>query len=341
VSVTQPAAGPSLPPLASPAHVAPSDTPLVRLQSAIGETVIGSESTVQALTIALACEGHVLLEGLPGLAKTYLVRSFARAVDLGFRRIQFTPDMLPSDIVGNVVLNAKTQSLEFRPGPVFTNILLADEINRAPPKVQSALLEAMQESQVTADGRTYPLPRPFLVIATQNPIEQEGTYSLPEAQLDRFLFRLLLEYPSRPHEVEILTTQGESLGREAPAKVLSPAEIEALHARQLETYVGPDVYQYIADVVRETRNDPRILVGASPRAGVHLLLASRALAVLQERRFVVPDDVRSLAFPVLNHRIILRPEDRRGGRTTDVVGGFAETLREVVRGAVDRVRVPR
>ena len=321
--------------------VSPADSPLGRLQAAIGGTVIGSEPTVEALTIALACDGHVLLEGLPGLAKTYLVRSFARAVDLSFRRIQFTPDMRPSDIVGNVVLNPKSQSLEFRPGPVFTNVLLADEVNRAPPKVQSALLESMQEFQVTADGRTYPIPRPFLVIATQNPIEQEGTYSLPEAQLDRFLFRILLDYPSRSDEVRILTSQGESLGREGAARVLAPAQIEELRTRQLATYVGPDVYQYIADVVRETRNDPRILVGASPRAGVHLLLAARALASLQERRYVVPDDVRSLAFPVLNHRIIVRPEHRRRAAGVDGGHGMVETLREIVGGAVDRVRAPR
>jgi len=257
---------------------------LARLQESIGDTVIGSSGAVQALTIALSCDGHVLLEGLPGLAKTYLDRSFARSLDLSFRRIQFTPDMLPSDIVGNVVLSPTTREFEFRPGPVFCNVLLADEINRAPPKVQSALLETMQEFQVTVDGRTHPLPRPFLVIATQNPVEQEGTYPLPESQLDRFLFRYILGYPDRSEEVRILSSQGESLGREVTPGIASAPEIAALRASHRDTFVSPDLHQYIADVVRETRKDPRILVGASPRAGVHLLLAARALAILEGRR---------------------------------------------------------
>ena len=319
----------------------PTPRLLARLQQSIGESVIGSAGAVQALTIALSCDGHVLLEGLPGLAKTYLVRSFARSLDLSFRRIQFTPDMLPTDIVGNVVLSPTTHELEFRPGPVFCNVLLADEINRAPPKVQSALLETMQEFQVTVDGRTHPLPRPFLVIATQNPVEQEGTYPLPESQLDRFLFRYILGYPDRSDEVRILSSQGESLGREVTPGIASTEDIAVLRARHQDTYVSPDVLAYIADIIRETRQDARILVGASPRAGVHLLLAARALAILEGRRYVLPDDVRALSFSVLNHRIILRPEARRSRGVAPGTIGEADLLREIVGASVDRVKVPR
>jgi len=314
---------------------------LSRLQQAIGENVIGYGDAIEALTIALACDGHLLLEGVPGLAKTYLVRSFAHALDLTFRRIQFTPDMLPADIIGNVVLNPSSRSLEFRAGPVFSNVLLADEINRAPPKVQSALLEAMQEYQVTVDGRTYPLARPFLVIATQNPIEQGGTYPLPEAQLDRFLFRYLLTYPSRPDEVQILRRQGEAPGREPAPRIVTAEQVALLRARQAATYVSPAILEYVADVVRETRNDPRILLGASPRAGVHLLWAARARAALDARRYVLPDDVRALAFATLNHRIILKPEVRRPPGREGAAPREPEVLREVVSGAVDRVAVPR
>lgn len=314
---------------------------LERLQSVIGETVIGYSAAIEALTIALSCDGHVLLEGLPGLAKTYLVREFARALDLTYRRIQFTPDMLPLDIVGNVILNAKTQQFEFRPGPVFSNVLLADEINRAPPKVQSALLEAMQEFQVTVDGRTYPIPRPFLVIATQNPLDQEGTFPLPESQLDRFMFRYVLQYPSRDVEIRILATQAADLGRDVPAHLLSQEQIRALRASHKEVFLHPDVLAYMADIVRETRNDPRIQVGASPRAGVHLMLAARALALLDRRRYVLPDDVRSAAFAVFNHRIVLRPDAKRSRQPAGGSSSTEALLREVIDSVVDRVRSPR
>ncbi len=314
---------------------------LARLQAAIGDNVIGHSGAVEALTIALASDGHVLLEGVPGLAKTYLVRSFAHALDLRFHRIQFTPDMLPSDIVGNVVLSPRTHEFEFRAGPIFANVVLADEINRAPPKVQSALLEAMQEFQVTVDGRSYPLARPFLVIATQNPIELGGTYPLPEAQLDRFLFRYMMSYPGRDDEIEILRRQTAAPGREPPSHVLSVDEITALRDRLAATYVAPDLFEYTADLVRETRSDPRILIGASPRAGVHLLLAARARAAAEGRSYVVPDDLRALAFPVFNHRIVLRPEVRRPPGKDAGTPRESEVLREAISSAIDRVRVPR
>ncbi|HTW77248.1 MAG TPA: MoxR family ATPase [Thermoplasmata archaeon] len=326
-------------PTAVPTEEAAS--PLARLQAAIGDNVIGHSGAVEALTIALAADGHVLLEGVPGLAKTYLVRSFAHALDLTFHRIQFTPDMLPSDIVGNVVLSARTHEFEFRPGPIFANVVLADEINRAPPKVQSALLEAMQEFQVTVDGRSYPLARPFLVIATQNSIELGGTYPLPEAQLDRFLFRYLLGYPNRADEVEILRRQTAAPGREPPAHVLSVEDIAGLRSRLAATHVAPDLFEYTADLVRETRTDPRILIGASPRAGVHLLLAARARAAAEGRTYVLPDDLRALAFPVFNHRIVLRPEVRRPPGKDVGTPRETDILREAIGGAVDRVKVPR
>ena len=316
-------------------------TILERLQAAIGREVIGYAPVVRALTDALLAEGHVLLEGVPGLAKTYLVREFARALDLTYRRIQFTPDMLPLDIVGNVILNAKTQQFEFRPGPVFSNVLLADEINRAPPKVQSALLEAMQEFQVTVDGRTYPLPRPFLVIATQNPLDQEGTFPLPESQLDRFMFRYVLQYPPRDVEIRILATQAVDPGHNVPGHVVTQEQIGVLRASHQGVFLHPDVLAYIADIVRETRNDTRIQVGASPRAGVHLMLAARALAFLDGRHYVLPDDVRSAVFAVLNHRIVLRPDAKRARTPTSPAPGPEGLLREVIDSEVDRVRAPR
>jgi len=330
---------------AAPAGPAPSagepGALLTRLQQAIGRTVIGYDDPIRALTIALACEGHVLVEGLPGLAKTYLVRSFARALDLSFHRIQFTPDLLPLDIVGNVILDPKNQQFEFRPGPIFANIVLADEINRAPPKVQSALLEAMQEFQVTVDGRSYPLPRPFLVIATQNPLDQEGTYPLPESQLDRFLFREVLQYPAAHDEMRILETQGAGTVPAEPRQVVSADEVTELRAALRATYVHPDILQYVAAIVRETRRDPKILVGASPRAGVHLTLAARAAAALDRRSYVIPDDVQELAYPVLNHRIVVRPEAMRTATPTDRSAGSSAVLRGVLEAVLARSNAPR
>jgi MoxR-like ATPase len=314
---------------------------LDRLQTAIGQEVIGYAPVVRALADALLAEGHVLLEGVPGLAKTYLVRTFAHSLDLSFRRIQFTPDMLPSDILGATILNPKDGTFEFRPGPIFAQVILADEINRAPPKVQSALLEAMQEGQVTIEGQSHPLPRPFMVIATQNPIEQEGTYPLPEAELDRFLFRWILDYPSAPDEVTILRTRGD-VPEDAPrSPVVTSEELDRLRALPRQVHVTNDLYLYITQVVRETRQDARILVGASPRASVHLLNAARAAAVLDGRRYMIPDDARDFALPVLSHRVIVKPEaltlsTQRGG-----VGRLAETVRAILAEDLARIDVPR
>jgi MoxR-like ATPase len=313
---------------------------LAALQKAVGEEVIGMEATVRLLAIALVSEGHVLLEGVPGLAKTFLVRRFASTLDLSFKRIQFTPDMLPSDIVGNVVLSPSTQSYEFRKGPVFANVVLADEINRAPPKVQSALLEAMQERQVTVDGVTYPLPRPFLVIATENPVEQEGTYPLPEAELDRLLFRVILGYPTAEAELEILRTHGSQLPTVPATSPLTSDTLLRLRDRALQLRIGEDVLQYVASVVRWTRSDPRVLIGASPRAGVQFVRAAKASALLDGRDFVTPEDVKSLAFWILNHRLLLHPEvitqQYTAGRS-----GLETVLREIVGDGLAKSTVPR
>jgi MoxR-like ATPase len=336
-----PVAGAPVAPIA-PASAVPADPVelLRRLGESIGREVVGYPDVVRALTIALVSEGHILIEGVPGLAKTRLVRAFAQSLQLSFRRIQFTPDMLPSDILGTTILRPKDQSFEFRPGPIFANVILADEINRAPPKVQSALLEAMQERQVTLDGVSRPLPLPFVVIATQNPLEHEGTYPLPEAELDRFLFRWLMDYPNAENEVGILKTGTRPPDPSASAAVLSPGDIDRLRSLHGEVFVHEDLYRYLASVVRQTRKDRRLLLGASPRASVQFLKAVKAAAMLDGRSYVVPDDVRALAFPVFNHRVIVRPEvlSRSAGMggATGSVGQLAQIITE----AVDAVEIP-
>jgi MoxR-like ATPase len=269
-----------------------------------------------------------------------MVHQFAKTLTLSFKRIQFTPDMLPSDIVGNVVLNPAAQRYEFRRGPVFANVILADEINRAPPKVQSALLEAMQERQVTVDGITYPLPRPFIVIATQNPVEQEGTYPLPEAELDRLLFRILLGYPSEADEFEIMRRHGSRVDEPATPEPLTADTLTRYRDRSLGLEVRDEVLRYIGSVVRATRSDARILIGASPRASVQFVRAAKASALLDGRAFVAPEDVKSLAFEVLNHRLLLHPETITqqyvSGRS-----GLEPVLREIVGDALGKAVVPR
>jgi MoxR-like ATPase len=280
-----------------------------RIMGEIRPVVVGQEKTVELMLIALACRGHVLLEGVPGVAKTLLARALAATLGVRMRRVQFTPDMLPSDLTGTLTLRG--EELVFRPGPVFTNVLLADEINRTPPKTQAALLEAMQEGQVTIDGESHPLSPPFLVIATQNPIEYEGTYPLPEAQLDRFLLQVRVDYPSAEQELEMLSLDRDGVdpvGFGRIRQVAGASEVDALVREAQATAVASEVAGYVIALIRRTRELPSVSLGASPRAAVHLLAAAKASARLRGRAFVTPDDIAELAPAVLAHRLIMTPE---------------------------------
>jgi len=281
----------------------------------IGRVYIGPEELVEVLAVALLAPGHVLLEGVPGVAKTTLVKSFARLLGCDFRRIQFTPDLLPADITGTYILDLPTNRFVLRKGPIFCNILLGDEINRAPAKTQSALLEAMGEQQVTIEGLTQRLPEPFLVLATQNPVEQEGVYPLPEAQLDRFFAKVHVGYPEAEQEVTILRTHQREV---APVPLLFSAETVLRLRRAVEgVHVEEELLDYIVRLVRATRDHERIALGASPRAALALLRGAKALALLRGRPFVLPDDIQLLLLPVLRHRLILTPEGELAGSTAD------------------------
>ena len=288
-----------------------------RTQELMQQVVVGLEDVTDQLLVALIAGGHVLLEGVPGTAKTTLCRTFATILGIQFERIQFTPDLLPSDVTGIKVLDRNTSNFVLRTGPVFCQLLLADELNRAPARTQSSLLEAMQERQVTIDGTTLPLPLPFMVLATQNPIEQEGVYRLPEAQLDRFLFRIKVGYPDRDNEVAMLDLHS----RPAPKLTAISTSVEIIGIQsQLDTvYCSDELKRYIIDVVRESRQHNDLLLGASPRAAINLMKASRAYALLKGREFVTHDDVQSICRPVLGHRLIMRPESEMDGRTVEMV----------------------
>lgn len=294
---------------------------LLALRTEISKAVVGQDAVVSGLVIALLCRGHVLLEGVPGVAKTLLVRSLAATLALDFKRVQFTPDLMPGDVTGSLVYDARTAEFEFRAGPVFTNLLLADEINRTPPKTQAALLEAMEERQVTVDGQARPLPDPFIVAATQNPIEYEGTYQLPEAQLDRFLLKLNVGLPPRDQEIAIL---GRHAGGFDPrdlsglTPVAGPAELAAGREAVRNVRVAPEILGYLVDIATATRNSPSIQLGVSPRGSTALLATARAWAWLSGRDYVTPDDVKAMAGPTLRHRIALRPEAELEGRTPTV-----------------------
>ena len=276
----------------------------------VGKAIVGKRNVLKFILTTILADGHVLLEDLPGLAKTLMAKSFARALGLDFKRVQFTPDLLPSDILGVSVFNQKTLEFEFRRGPVFTNILLADEVNRSPPKTQSALLEAMQERQVTIEGKTYELPKPFVVIATQNPIEQEGTYPLPEAQLDRFLVRLRVGYPTKDEEKEILRRRMERKRDEVEIKpVVTQEEVIEMQRAVEDVYISEPIIDYIVDIVEVTRRDRKsVEIGASPRGSLALMKLSRAYAAIEGRDYVIPDDVKAIAVPALSHRLILKRE---------------------------------
>ncbi len=281
-----------------------------RVLDNVGRVILGKDEEVRLTLVALLCEGHLLIEDVPGVGKTMLARAIARSIGCTYRRIQFTPDMLPSDVTGVSVFNQKTLEFEFRPGPIMAQIVLADEINRATPKTQSALLEAMEERQVTVDGVTYPMARPFLVLATQNPIEYEGTFPLPEAQVDRFLIRLRLGYPLKRQEMEILDRQAQRHPIETLEQVVSVEELTEAQEAIKQVYVDESVKEYIVDLVTTTRDHPDIYLGASPRGSLALFRASRAWAALHGRDFVLPDDVKRLADPTLAHRLIVSPSAR-------------------------------
>jgi MoxR-like ATPase len=280
-----------------------------RVLDEVERAIVGKRDALELILLAILCDGHVLLEDYPGLAKTLIARSFAQTTSLEFARIQFTPDLMPSDVTGSSIFDQRSTDFRFLPGPIFTNLLLADEINRAPPKTQAALLEAMQERQVTTEGETRPLPAPFVVLATQNPIEYEGTYPLPEAQLDRFLMRVGVGYPSREHEIEMLARRLERGEDELALDVVVDAATLVTMQRALEqVHVSEAIEGYIVDLVAATRASARLAVGASPRGSLALLKLSRAKAAVAGRDFVVPEDVKAIAVPALAHRLTLRPE---------------------------------
>jgi MoxR-like ATPase len=295
---------------------------LAAVRAEIAKAVVGQDQVVTGLLIALVAGGHVLLEGVPGVAKTLLVRSLAAALNLSAKRLQFTPDLMPGDVTGSLVYDARTAEFEFRMGPVFTNILLADEINRTPPKTQAALLEAMEERQVSVEGRPRPLPDPFLVAATQNPVEYEGTYPLPEAQLDRFLLKLIVGVPERDAEIDLLARHAAGFDpRDLSAirPVASTADLAAARKAVGAVRVSPEVTGYVVDLCRATRQSPSLRLGASPRGATALLATSRAWAWLAGRDYVIPDDVKALVRPALRHRVQLHPEAELEGVTPEGV----------------------
>jgi MoxR-like ATPase len=296
----------------------------------VEKVIQGKRDVVELVLLALVAEGHVLVEDVPGVGKTHLAKSVARSIHSEFQRVQFTPDLLPSDVTGVSVWDRNRNEFEFKPGPIFANIVVGDEINRASPKTQSALLEAMEERQVTSDGVTRALPLPFMVMATQNPLEHEGTYPLPESQLDRFMMRVVIGYPSRQKELEILDTHGVRSTFLDLEPVVSVAEIEELIVAAREVTVSSSVKSYIIDLVDGTRQHPDVLLGASPRSALFLQRLSRALAASQGREYVTPDDIKLLAHPVLEHRMALRPEAQMRG----------ETLPDVIEDLMNRLRVP-
>lgn len=308
---------------------------LAQVRTEVGKAVVGQDGAVTGLIIALLARGHVLLEGVPGVAKTLLVRSLSTALSLDTKRVQFTPDLMPGDVTGSLIYDAKAGEFEFRNGPVFTNILLADEINRTPPKTQSALLEAMEERQVSVDGMSLPLPEPFIVAATMNPIEYEGTYTLPEAQLDRFLLKLVLDIPERDVELEVLRRHAtgfspRDLAAAGVTPVLGAADLAAAQASVAAVGASPDVLAYIVDLARATRRSPSAKLGVSPRGTTALLASAKAWAWLSGYASITPDHVQAMVLPVWRHRIQLRPEAELEGITVDTI----------LHGVLSQVQVP-
>jgi MoxR-like ATPase len=311
-------------------ELAASAEAIDRITDNLAEVVHAPRDTLQLCVLCLVSEGHVIIEDFPGVGKTMLVKALARSLEASFSRLQFTPDLLPSDVTGVNVFNQRSNEFEFRPGPVFANLLLVDEINRASPKTQAALLECMQENQVTIDGTTYELARPFMVAATQNPIEYEGTYPLPEAQLDRFTMRLRIGYPPLSEEAKMLTEQTSDPPLEGLEPVMTSAEAVALIEDAKRVYVEESLNRYVVAVLRHTRSDARLYLGASPRSGIALLRVAKARALADGREFLQPDDVKAVAEPVLAHRLILSPEARSAGLSGS----------EIVQDALEKTPVP-
>jgi len=307
---------------------------VINISNEISKIIVGQTKMVDLLLIGLLCDGHVLIEGVPGVAKTLTAKLLAKIISTDFSRIQFTPDLMPSDVLGTSVFNPKEAEFEFKRGPIFSNIILIDEINRAPAKTQSALFEVMEERQVTIDGITHLMDFPFLVIATQNPIEQEGTYRLPEAQLDRFLFKIVIGYPSIEEEINILMNQqsvAQNTLLDHVEKILSPAQITQYRKIINEVIIDPKLVEFIARIVNETRNNASLYLGASPRASLAILRASKANAAIKGRDFVNPEDIVEMAVPVMRHRIILSPEKEMEGITAD----------ELITDIISKIEVPR
>ena len=310
------------------------NTAIQRVKEEIAKVIVGQTQMVDLLLAAILADGHVLIEGVPGVAKTLTAKLLAKSIDVQFSRIQFTPDLMPSDVLGTSVFNPQNGSFFYKHGPIFSNIVLIDEINRSPAKTQAALFEVMEEKQITFDGVTYQMPAPFLVLATQNPIEQEGTYRLPEAQLDRFIFKISVKYPSMEEEIKILqyTHEGRTTHfNDVVERVLTPDEIEHYRRQVSGLFIEPKVMEYIAQIVHETRNNKALYLGASPRASVAILKGAKAFAAMRGRDFVTPDDVIAVAPPVLRHRIILTPEREMEGGTAD----------EIIEAILKKIEVPR
>ena len=304
------------------------------LKNEIGKVIVGQQTMIELLLAAILADGHVLIEGVPGVAKTLTAKLLSRAISVSFSRIQFTPDLMPGDVIGTSVFNSRENTFEFKRGPIFSNIVLIDEINRAPAKTQAALFEVMEERQVTVDGHTYLMPPPFLVVATQNPVEQEGTYHLPEAQLDRFLFRIYAGYPTREEEFAILMGQDKSDLKERISEVqqaITGGQLEELRKKVRSVHVEHRLISFITEIVSNTRNHKSIYLGASPRASLGILHSSKAIAAMKGRDFVTPEDIIFVATPVLRHRIVLSPEKEMEGATTD----------DVIAQIIQHIEVPR
>lgn len=302
---------------------------VMSIRSEIKKIIVGQDEMVKLIIAALLAEGHVLIEGVPGVAKTLTAKLVAKSVNTGFSRVQFTPDLMPSDVLGTPVFNPREASFEFKRGPVFSNIILVDEINRAPAKTQSALLEIMEERQATVDGKTYSMPTPFMVLATQNPVEQEGTYRLPEAQLDRFLFKIIVPYPEEAEEFTILAQfhkMGNATALDMIQPVLQAEQVNALQKQIKALIIEEKLLQFIAKLVHHTRNHKSLYLGASPRASLAIMNASKAIAAMQGRDFVTPEDILSVAAPVLRHRIILSPDKEMEGITED------DVIKQIIQG---------